>query len=121
MESTIQIWVFLHKLKDFKQPVEEGEVLEGRPGLPDDGRNYRVLHVAADSVVLDGNHPYSEIALHYELVVESVKPATKEEIEIQKTAHEMDLYDDEDSLDASDVEEEQSSWDIPQAGDHRLH
>ncbi len=88
--------VFIHALTEFNDPVAEGDFIEGRPGLPDDGRTYVVRHIAKDTVVLDGNHPYSEIALIYELTVDAIAPATKEEIELQRAANEMDLHDNDD-------------------------
>jgi FKBP-type peptidyl-prolyl cis-trans isomerase SlyD len=88
--------VFIHPRSDLTDDVAEGDFLEGRPGLPDDGRTYRVLHLTKDTAVLDGNHPYSEIALRYELTIDSVTAATPEEIELQRAANEMDLHDDDD-------------------------
>lgn len=85
--------VFIHPLSAFPDPVAEGDFVEGRPGLPDDGRSYLIRHVAKDTVVLDGNHPYSEIALVYELTIDAVALATKEEIELQRAANDMDLHD----------------------------
>jgi FKBP-type peptidyl-prolyl cis-trans isomerase SlyD len=85
--------VFIHPLSAFTDPIAEGDFVEGRPGLPDDGRSYLIRHVAKDTVVLDGNHPYSEIALVYELTIDAVALATKEEIELQRAANDMDLHD----------------------------
>ncbi len=88
--------VFIHPLAEFTDPIAEGDFVDGRPGLPDDGRSYVVRHIANDTVVLDGNHPYSEIALVYEITIDAIALATKEEIELQSAANQMDLHENED-------------------------
>jgi FKBP-type peptidyl-prolyl cis-trans isomerase SlyD len=48
----------------------------------------RVVEVAGDSVVLDGNHPLAGETLHYAVHVRAVRPATEEEIELAAASFE---------------------------------
>ena len=41
----------------------------------------RIIEMKADEVVLDANHPLAGEALHFEIQLTAVRPATKEEIE----------------------------------------
>ncbi len=41
----------------------------------------RIIEMKPDAVVLDANHPLAGEALHFEIQLTSVRPATKEEIE----------------------------------------
>jgi FKBP-type peptidyl-prolyl cis-trans isomerase SlyD len=73
----------------FPESVEPGMQFEGIPGdapaetrgeRPDD-TIYTVTDVAGDAVVLDGNHPLAGMALKFLIRVDTVRPATRDEIE----------------------------------------
>jgi FKBP-type peptidyl-prolyl cis-trans isomerase SlyD len=81
--------VFIHPLTDFDDAgmaLAQGDVLDGRPGVPDDGGQYHVIHIAQGSAVLDGNHPYSEIALCYDMTITGITPASEHDIAVQAAA-----------------------------------
>ncbi|BCS53418.1 peptidylprolyl isomerase [Geobacter sp. SVR] len=63
----------------FSEPVEIGMQLESDEN--EDGPIFRVTDIAGDKVVLDGNHPLAGMVLVFECTVETVRPATAEEIE----------------------------------------
>jgi FKBP-type peptidyl-prolyl cis-trans isomerase SlyD len=72
----------------FPEILEVGMQFEGfggdadaDEGLPED-LIWTVTNIAADKVVLDGNHPLAGIALRYYLCVKAVRPATAEELEL---------------------------------------
>lgn len=78
--------VRLEKRDKLPQGVEVGMQFEGMPGDDDDidadaGIIYTVTDIAADSVVLDGNHPYAGIALQFSCTVRDVRAATADEVE----------------------------------------
>jgi FKBP-type peptidyl-prolyl cis-trans isomerase SlyD len=105
--------VFIHPLADFDDAgmsLAMGDVLDGRPGVPDDGGQYYVSHIAQGTVVLDGNHPYAEMALCYQLTVTAVEPASEQDIAVQVAASAAALQED----DADDA-----NLDIP--NDQSLH
>ncbi len=85
--------VHVHPIDDFDDPPGLDDWVQGRPGMPDDGIHYRVLHRTEDTVVLDGNHPLSEIALRYDITILDVSPATKEEIDVQQAASAVEADD----------------------------
>ena len=58
-----------------------GEGLEVGMQIEEDERVYTVTDVAADKVVLDGNHPLAGMALRFACEVVSVRSASPEEIE----------------------------------------
>ena len=65
------------------EPLEVGMQFEGMPEGGDDQSEsmiFTVTDIAADKVVLDGNHPLAGIALRFELEVADVREATEEEI-----------------------------------------
>ena len=64
------------------EPAERyGEGLEVGMEIEEDERVYTVTDVAADKVVLDGNHPLAGMALRFACEVLSVRSARPEEIE----------------------------------------
>jgi FKBP-type peptidyl-prolyl cis-trans isomerase SlyD len=48
--------------------------------IEEDDTVYTVTDVAADKVVLDGNHPLAGMALRFSLVILTVREATEEEV-----------------------------------------
>jgi FKBP-type peptidyl-prolyl cis-trans isomerase SlyD len=65
------------------EPLEVGMQFEGTPegGDPQaESMIFTVTDIAADKVVLDGNHPLAGIALRFQLEVADVRPATEEEV-----------------------------------------
>ena len=48
--------------------------------IEEDDTIYTVTDVAADKVVLDGNHPLAGMALRFSLVILTVRAATEEEV-----------------------------------------
>jgi FKBP-type peptidyl-prolyl cis-trans isomerase SlyD len=63
------------------EPIEVGMQFEGvADGDDDEPVIFTVTDVAADKVVLDGNHPLAGMALRFELSVIDVRAATDEEI-----------------------------------------
>ena len=48
--------------------------------IEEDDTVYTVTDVAADRVVLDGNHPLAGMALRFSLVILTVREATEEEV-----------------------------------------
>ena len=69
--------------KDFPKELQVGMQFEGGPedGEEDDFVIYRVTEIAADKVVLDGNHPLAGMALVFTCTVSGVRPASAEEVE----------------------------------------
>ena len=65
----------------FPESVEAGMQFEGIPGEEVDDTIYTVTDVAGDKVVLDGNHPLAGMALKFVIRIDTVRPATKDEIE----------------------------------------
>jgi FKBP-type peptidyl-prolyl cis-trans isomerase SlyD len=87
-------------------PIEVGMQFEGMP----DGSNaeeemmiFTVTDIAADKVVLDGNHPLAGMALRFALNVAAVRAASDEEIAHGHVHGEQDVHhhgnDDSDSED----------------------
>lgn len=62
------------------QGVEPGLVFEEIPGVPKDGRRYRVTDVAQGKAVLDANHPYAGWTLRFEITVLGIEEAPEESI-----------------------------------------
>jgi len=66
----------------FPETLEIGMRFEGVPGdREDEVRIYTVTDIAADQVVMDGNHPLAGERLWFKCSVEAVREATEEEIE----------------------------------------
>lgn len=91
--------VQLEPRSQFPDELQVGMQFEGIPegGDEDDDEDvliYRVTEIAADKVVLDGNHPLAGMALIFTCTVTDVRPATADEIRHGHT-HDDDL-DDED-------------------------
>ena len=90
------------------EPLEVGMQFEGMPDGPDDEEAmiFTVTDIADDKVVLDGNHPLAGMALRFELMVQSVRAATDEEIAHEHVhgahGHHHGDEDDGDEGDASD-------------------
>ena len=82
--------LYIVKRDAFEGDITVDMVMQGRPNEPDDGQTYRVDQIAGDTVVLDGNHPYSEIALRFDMAVLNIEPATNDEIAAQRAAHEVE-------------------------------
>lgn len=68
----------------FPDELEPGMSFEGIPGEAADGRIWIVTDLAADQVVLDGNHPLAGMALRFELEVIDVAEASEEEIRARR-------------------------------------
>lgn len=66
--------------------VEVGMRFEGVPGRPSDGRIYRVIDIADQVAVLDGNHPLAGRALRFDLEVVAVESAGAALQEAERTA-----------------------------------
>jgi FKBP-type peptidyl-prolyl cis-trans isomerase SlyD len=65
----------------FPADVNVGMQFEGEGAESGDVIVYSVTDVADDSVVVDGNHPFSGQRLRFACTVADVRPATREEIE----------------------------------------
>jgi FKBP-type peptidyl-prolyl cis-trans isomerase SlyD len=66
----------------FPAEVEVGMQFEGVPGDDDEAAHiYTVTDVAADAVVVDGNHPYAGERLWFKCSVKGVRAATREELQ----------------------------------------
>ena len=65
----------------FPAALEVGMHFEGVPGGEQDGVIYTVTDIAADKVVLDGNHPLAGIAIEFRATLRDVRGATADEIE----------------------------------------
>ena len=66
----------------FPEPLEVGMQFEGVPGGNDstEARIYTVTDIAADTVVVDANHPLAGERLWFKCSVKGVRAATAEEI-----------------------------------------
>lgn len=64
----------------FDFEVEVGQVLEAQVD-DEEGMEFLVTDVDADTVTLDGNHPLSGKALNFDVKVVGIRPATKEELD----------------------------------------
>jgi FKBP-type peptidyl-prolyl cis-trans isomerase SlyD len=63
------------------EPLERyGEGVAVGMQIEEDDTVYTVTDVAADRVVLDGNHPLAGMALRFSLVILTVREATEEEV-----------------------------------------
>ena len=65
----------------FPAELAVGVQFEGVPGGEQDGVIYAVTDIAADRVVLDGNHPLAGIAIEFRCKIRNVRAATPREIE----------------------------------------
>ena len=65
---------------DFPDELQVGMRFEGMPGGDDDETIYTVTDIAADKVVLDGNHPLAGIGIEFRCAVREVRAATADEI-----------------------------------------
>jgi FKBP-type peptidyl-prolyl cis-trans isomerase SlyD len=91
--------IFIHQMSEFEDngaSLQQGDLVQGRPGVPDDGGEYRVSHIANAVVILDGNHPYSEMSLRYELTINALELATQDDIATQRAAQAFAEQNDED-------------------------
>lgn len=84
----------------FPEPLEVGMQFEG---IPEDAQEegdeaviFTVTDIADGQVVLDGNHPYAGVALHFQIQVLGVRAATEDEIEMGR-AESDDEDDDEEA------------------------
>jgi FKBP-type peptidyl-prolyl cis-trans isomerase SlyD len=64
----------------FPETLAEGMRFEGVPGEDGDGTIYSVTDIAADKVVLDGNHPLAGIGLEFRCTIRAVRAASADEI-----------------------------------------
>jgi FKBP-type peptidyl-prolyl cis-trans isomerase SlyD len=65
----------------FPEDIEVGMQFEGVPGDDEDGaRIYTITDIAADKVVVDGNHPYAGERVWFKCSVTEVRRATPEEL-----------------------------------------
>jgi FKBP-type peptidyl-prolyl cis-trans isomerase SlyD len=66
----------------FPRELQVGMQFEGMPEGEDEDEAliYRVMEIADDKVVLDGNHPLAGMALVFTCTVTAVRPASAEEI-----------------------------------------
>ena len=73
----------IESIETFSEPVEVGMQLE----LTENGveQIFTVTDSAEGKVVLDGNHPLAGMVLVFECTVQTVRPATKSEIDSVKT------------------------------------
>jgi FKBP-type peptidyl-prolyl cis-trans isomerase SlyD len=65
---------------NFPAALAVGMQFEGIPGGAQDGVIYAVTDLAADRVVLDGNHPLAGIAIEFRCTIRDVRAATPSEI-----------------------------------------
>ena len=66
----------------FPAELEVGMQFEGVPGDENEAAHiYTVTDVAADAVVVDGNHPYAGERLWFKCSVKGVRPATRDELQ----------------------------------------
>lgn len=65
----------------FPETLEVGMQFEGVPGdKEDEARIYTITEIAADSVVVDANHPFAGERLWFKCAVKDVRAATREEL-----------------------------------------
>lgn len=64
----------------FPESIEIGMQFEGGAEDSDEELIYTVTDVAEDKVVVDGNHPLAGQTLRFQCHIESVRPATDEEV-----------------------------------------
>jgi FKBP-type peptidyl-prolyl cis-trans isomerase SlyD len=65
----------------FPEDIEVGMQFEGVPGDDEDAaRIYTITDIAADKVVVDGNHPYAGERVWFKCSVTEVRRATPEEL-----------------------------------------
>jgi FKBP-type peptidyl-prolyl cis-trans isomerase SlyD len=67
-------------LSRFPEGLEVGMRFEAEAGGEDEGTIYTVTDIAADKVVLDGNHPLAGIGLRFDCEVVDIRPASESEI-----------------------------------------
>lgn len=97
--------VKIEPLSALPSPIEVGMQFEGTPDSEDGAPViFTVTEVAADTAVLDGNHPLAGIALRFHLKVEAVREASEEEIAHQHVhgAHGHHHHDDDEGYEAGD-------------------
>ena len=64
----------------FPDDISVGMQFEGSPEGSDEVLVYTVTDIADGKVVVDGNHPLAGQTLHFKCQVESVRPASEEEL-----------------------------------------
>jgi FKBP-type peptidyl-prolyl cis-trans isomerase SlyD len=72
--------VHLEARSKFPDDIKVGMQFEGRGAESGATMIYTVTDVAADKVVVDGNHPLAGKALDFNCTVAGVRPATQEEL-----------------------------------------
>lgn len=74
--------VQVEPLENLPQPLKVGMMIEGPTGeeTGEDSVFYKVTEIADGVAVLDGNHPLSGTALIFSCRVDSIRPASAEEI-----------------------------------------
>jgi len=65
-----------------------GDIEKIEPGMQFQGQDDKgnaqlitVTHIDGDNVAIDANHPLADVELHFDVTIENVREATKEEIE----------------------------------------
>ena len=77
----LEVGMQFEGVPDSEQAEEEGAELSSTDDSDDEPLIYTVTDVADNQVVLDGNHPLAGMALRFWVQVESVRPATEDEID----------------------------------------
>jgi len=72
--------VYVEPRSKFDADIQVGMRFRGVPEGSQQGLIYTITDIADDKVVLDGNHPLAGKALRFKCTVESVRPATADEI-----------------------------------------
>jgi len=72
--------VYIEPRSKFDADIKVGLRFRGVPEGAEHGLIYTITDIADDKVVLDGNHPLAGKALRFVCTVESVRPATADEI-----------------------------------------
>ncbi len=68
-------------LDDFEETEEVSPGLVFHADLDGEVRFYTVISVEDDSVIIDGNHPFADKILTFDVTVKEVREATEEELE----------------------------------------
>ncbi|MCK5734838.1 MAG: peptidylprolyl isomerase [Spirochaetaceae bacterium] len=68
-------------MEDFEDSTEVSPGLVFQADLDDEVRFYTVMSVEGDTVIIDGNHPFADKTLSFEVKVTEVRKATEEELE----------------------------------------
>mgnify|MGYP003295735168 CR=1 FL=1 len=78
-DDTLVVTFPIEEFGDEKPVIGQEIVMQG--GDDDEDMIFEVIEIKDGQVTLDGNHPYADMALDFDITIKEVRAATPEEIE----------------------------------------